>query len=243
MTCEEFRQQLFIDPYCGAAVFHEHSRACPACALAAQEALRFEESIRTALASELSSAKELGSRGPSPVPSKVLFALLFLSLLMTALWLAMRGGFDADWESDPAAIVIGHIQAEEERLQTEGIVPWVRVRRIFGAMGADADPRLGPVRYAGRCVIGERYGIHLVVPGERGAVTVLFMPENGLAEKREVVGGGLEGTLLPAGSGSLAVVGEPGELLDPIARRLLMMVRWNESGQPPRIGVPRGPRP
>jgi hypothetical protein len=150
---------------------------------------------------------------------------------MVALWLALRGGFDANWDSDPAAIVIGHIKAEEAHLQVEGTVPWERVQRIFGALGADADPRLGPVRYAGRCVIGERHGIHLVVPGERGEVTALFMPENGLAEQREVVGSGLEGTLLPAGSGSLAVVGEPGELLDPIVRRLLVAVRWNEPGR------------
>lgn len=229
MTCEEFRQQLSIDPNCSAAAFREHSRACPACARATEDALRFEESLRSALAAELSSSRESASRGPGPPPSRVLFALFLFPLLMAAFWLVLRG-FDTDWDDDPAAIIIGHIQAEREHLQAQGTIPWTRVRRIFGTLGVDADPRLGPVRFAGRCVIGEREGIHLVLPGERGAVTALFMPGNGPASKREVVGGGLEGTLLPAGFGYLAVVGEPGEPLDPIVRRLLVAVRWNELG-------------
>ena len=191
--------------------------------------MRFEESLRAALAAELSAVKEPVPHGPGPVRSRIPYALLFLPLLVAVFWLALRGVLGTDWDSDPVATVIGHIQAEEEHLQVAGTVPWASLRRLFGTLGADVDHGLGPVRFADRCVIGERYGIHLVLPGERGAVTALFMPGNDLSEKREVAGGGLEGTLFPVGSGSLAVVGEPGEPLEPIARRLLMAVRWNRA--------------
>jgi len=163
------------------------------------------------------------------MPSWILCALVLAPLLMAAFWLALRGGLGTDWESDPAASVIGHIQVEKEHLRADGSVPRASVLRLFETLGAAVDPGLGPVRFAGRCVIGERYAIHLVLPGERGAVTALFMPASGLAEKRQVAGDGLYGMLVPAGSGSLAVVGIPGEPLEPIARRLLAAVRWNRA--------------
>lgn len=231
MNCEEFRHQLSIDPYRGAAAFQDHVHDCSACARAAEEALRFEETLRAALAADLSAAEESDPRRLRP--PRALYALLFLPPLMAVLWLTLHVGRGTDGDGDPSADVIEHMLSEEEHLQAEGTVPWAHVRRLFGTLGADADadadPGLGTVRFAGRCLIGKRYGIHLILPGERGFVTALFLPGNDLAEKREFVGGGLEGTLVPAGSGSLAVVGEPGERLESVTRRLLVAVRWNES--------------
>jgi hypothetical protein len=227
MTCEEFRHQLSIDPYRGAAAFQDHVHDCPACARAAEEALRFEETLRAALAADLSTAEESDPRRLRP--PRILYTLLFLPPLMAVLWLTLHVGLGTNGDGDPSADVIEHMLSEEEHLQAEGTVPWAHVRRLFGTLGADADPGLGPVRFAGRCLIGKRYGIHLILPGERGSVTALFLPGNDMAEKREFVGGGLEGTLVPAGSGSLAVVGEPGEPLESVIRRLRVAVRWNES--------------
>jgi hypothetical protein len=227
MTCEEFRHQLLIDPYCVDAAFRDHARACDECALATEDALRFEKTLYAALDAEAPSPGAPNPPRHGPAPSRIRYALLFLPLLLVALWLGLRVGLGPAANGDLGATVIAHIQSEKGHLQAVGTVPWARLRLLFGGLGADANPSVGPVRFAGRCVIGERDGVHLVLSGERGAVTALFMPGRDTTGQREVAGGGLEGTLVPTGFGSLAVVGEPGEPLEPIARRLLSAVRWN----------------
>lgn len=229
MNCEEFRRQLLIDPRSKDAAFRDHARVCSECARATLEALQFEETLRQAL-----SVEAWGAGGPetrrtvSPILGKG-FALLFLPLLLIAIWLTIGRGIGPDFRGNPGAEVIEHIQAEAEHLSAEGTIPWARLRGIFQALGADVDPDLGPVSFAGRCVIGEIDGIHLVLPGERGAVTALFMPGTEMAEEREVSGSGLAGILVPAGFGLLAVVGAPGEPLEPMVRRLRAAIRWDEA--------------
>lgn len=227
MNCEEFRHQLLIDPLSKDAVFRDHARVCSDCARATVEVLQFEETLRQALAAEVRGAGEPEAHRPAPPILGKGFALLFLPLLLVAIWLTMGGGIGPDFRGNPGAEVIKHIQAEAEHLSAESTIPWVRLRGLFQALGADVDPDLGPVSYAGRCVIGEVDGIHLVLPGERGAVTALFMPGKEMVEEREVVGAGLVGTLVPAGFGLLAVVGVPGEPLEPMVRRLRAAVRWD----------------
>lgn len=231
MNCEAFRHQLLIDPLSKDAAFRGHARTCPDCARAAAEVLQFEEKLRQALAAEVSGVRESETHQTAPIFLGSRFALLFIPLLLVTIWLTMRGGLGPERGGNPGAEVIAHIQAEEEHLQHAGAVPWERVRGLFGALGADVDPDLGVVSFAGRCVIGEGEGIHLVLPGERGAVTALFMPGREMVEEREVVGVGIAGTLIPAGFGLLAVVGVPGEPLEPIVRRLRAVVRWDRENK------------
>ena len=229
MNCEEFRHQLLIDPLSKDAAFRDHARVCTDCARAAVQVLRFEETLRLALAAEVCGAGESEAhRSGTPLPGRG-FALLFLPLLLLTIWLSIRGGLGPDFRGNPGADVIEHIQAEEEHLSAEGTVPWVQLSGLFRVLGADVDPDLGPVSYAGRCVIGEGEGIHLILPGERGAVTALFMPGKEMDEETKITGAGLAGTLVPAGFGLLAVVGVPGEPLEPMVRRLRAAVRWDKT--------------
>lgn len=239
MNCEAFRHQLSIDPLSNDTDFRGHARECRDCAQAALEALRFEKALHRALAAEISGVGASEAQGPPSPIFGVRFALLSLPLLLVAIWFAMRGGPGPDSAVDPGAEVIAHIHAEQQHLRAAGTVPWSRLRRLFGLLGVEVDPSVGPVSFADRCVIGEREGIHLVLPGERGAVTVLFVPGQEMAGEREVAGAGLAGTLLPVGFGLLAVVGVPGEPLEPVVRRLRAAVRWDRSdsiGTDPRRG-------
>lgn len=232
MNCEAFRHQLLIDPQSEDPAFRDHLRACTACARAAEEALGFEQSLREALRAELvpESVSAPASRRSEWFTVRTASAFFFLPLLLTAFWLGLRGNATTD-DGSLAATVIAHILAEEERLQARGTVAWSSLRELFEALGADLRARLGPVRFAGRCVIGDREGIHLVMAGKRGAVTALFIPGRQPAERSEVRGRGLQGAVLPTGFGSLAVVGEPGEPLEPVALRLLAAVRWERIRQ------------
>jgi len=230
MNCEEFRHQLLIDPLSKDAAFRDHARVCTDCARATLEVLQFEETLRQALAPEVWGAGGPETRRSAPPILGKGFALLFLPLLLVAIWLTIGGGIGPDFRGNPGAEVIEHIQVEAEHLSAEGTIPWARLRGLFQALGADVDPDLGPVSYAGRCIIGEEDGIHLVLPGERGAVTALFMPGTEMAGERKVSGSGLAGILVPAGFGLLAVVGVPGEPLESMVRRLRAAIRWDDAG-------------
>ena len=227
MNCEEFHNQLLTDPYCDDASFRAHARACPECARAVDEALRFEQSLRTALSAELSPSGEQISQRSGSMRSASRYALLALPLLIGALWFGLQSDFGPDSADDLAALVIGHIQLEEEHLRATGRIPESSLRLLFRSLGAEVDASLGPVSFAGRCVIGEREGIHLVLPGEQGAVTALFIPGSDASEEHRISEGGFVGSIIPAGSGSVAIVGRPGEPLEPVARRLHSAVRWS----------------
>lgn len=227
MNCEAFRHQLLTDPLSKDAAFRDHARTCPDCARAAVDVLQFEAKLHQALAAEISGAGESERNRLTPMPFGTRFVLLSLPLLLLVIWLTMRGGLGPDFSGNPGAEVIEHIQAEQEHLSADGTVSWARLSGLFRVLGVDVDSHLGPVSFADRCVIGGGEGIHLVLPGEHGAVTALFMPGKEMAGERKVAGVGLAGILVPVGFGLLAVVGVPGEPLDPIVRRLRAAVRWD----------------
>jgi hypothetical protein len=226
MNCKELRQQLLVDPSCEDAACLGHVRACPQCARARDEARRFEEALRKALADELGADGDQIRVPPGPALSRRSIAFLALPLVLTVLWLGPRSDTDPVSGEDAAGVIIGHIRAEQEHLLAAGVVPRESLLLLFEALGGRVDRSLGSVRFAERCVIGREDGIHLVLSGQRGAVTALFMPGEDTDGPQDIAGGGLKGYLLPAGSGSLAVVGEPGEALEPIARRLLEAAHW-----------------
>ncbi|MEA3274619.1 MAG: DUF3379 family protein [Pseudomonadota bacterium] len=74
--------------------------------------------------------------------------------------------------------------------------------------------------YAARCNIRRQEGVHLVLPGDKGAVTLLFMPNEHLPDSRSVSSAHLDGVIVPTSYGSLAVVGEKSESVSPILKRI-----------------------
>jgi hypothetical protein len=99
------------------------------------------------------------------------------------------------------------------------------VAAVLRALGAQVDGLPTEVRYAGICDIRRRPGAHLVFQGERGPVTVLLMPEETVPRRLAIQGDGLEGAVLPAGSGSIAIVGNRGEHIEALAERLRVRTR------------------
>ncbi|MCG6862642.1 MAG: DUF3379 domain-containing protein [Chromatiaceae bacterium] len=228
MNCEAFRRQLLIDPYCRDALFWAHARVCPECASAVDEALRFEKRLRALLSAELTTAGDREARWSVARGPVTRYALLVLPLLLAALLFGLGFGLRLDASRDLADLVIAHILAEEEHLRAKGTIPHLRLQSLFRLVGADVDPSIGEVSFAGLCVVGDGKGVHLVVPGNQGAVTALFMPGNAAPAEQEIAGAGLVGTILSAGLGSVAIIGRPGESLEPVARRLLGAVRWDQ---------------
>ncbi len=215
VSCEQFRRALLIDPHTRDPGFRAHVGRCGACARAAADALAFEHRLHAALADEVDPSDTTpgtGASGWRPV------LLAVVPLVLIAIWIGLRGPVSGD---DWGKLIIDHIQAEPSHLQEKGPVSRRRVQVLLRGLGIEAPSWLGPVTYAGRCLIGPRPGIHLVVPGKRGAVTLLLLPGAVARREHRFAASGLAGVLVPAGFGNLAVVGRPGEALEPILDRFL----------------------
>jgi hypothetical protein len=219
VNCAQFRRALLIDPHTRDPCFRAHGGQCRGCARAAAQALAFDRRLHAALAAEV------GDSGIAPRSGAVVSArgwrpllLALVALLLIAVWVGLRGSAPGiDWER----LVIDHIQTEPSHLRAAAPVPWRRVQALLRGLDIEADSRLGPVTYAGRCLIGPRPGIHLVVQGKRGAVTLLLLPGTVARRQHRFTASGLAGLVVPAGFGDLAVVGQPGEALEPILYRFL----------------------
>jgi hypothetical protein len=239
MNCLEFRRLTLVDPETQDSGYRRHRRDCAACRDYAAVSTDFEADLREAMTIAVPDdlvprvllaqaiAVEKAPRRPwfgsRAFPGLALAASLLL--LVAAGWLGMRDG-----GSPPLSLsaeVVAHIEAERDYLTKTGEVGEARLAALLEGFGARVrHGGLGRVSYAGACEIRNRKGVHLVLQGERGPVTVLYLPGEapGVIERFEQ--DGFSGELLPVGRGSLAVVGEQGEALEAIITNLEQAIAW-----------------
>ena len=83
-----------------------------------------------------------------------------------------------------------------------------------------------PVVYASPCVLRGHVAPHLVVHTEQGPLTVMLLPGEKVSRRQEFSEDGLEGVLLPAGEGSVAVLTQGGAVGPTTEAALISAVRW-----------------
>lgn len=200
----------------------------------AQDALRFEQELRAAL--DIETRGGLDSRKSSPfaadrrerrttmvrwsLAAGLVFALSFGG------WLGVST-YERKETTPLASVVLRHIEDEIAYLDENRNLSSDALSSLLALFGAHlAGGGLGQVRYAVRCRIRRFRGLHLVVAGERGPVTVLLMPGERLSGPEELDAPGLSGVLIPTGYGSMAVVGQPEESLTSVTARVQDAVAW-----------------
>jgi hypothetical protein len=129
-----------------------------------------------------------------------------------------------------AQSVVQHIEDEASHLHDTGPVSRGRIDYVFRRFGAELVGEIGPVSFAAECLMRNRNGIHLVLPGTLGAITVFLMPGEMTDHPVAVESARFAGTIIPTGWGSIAVVGEQGEAIDGIGENLASMVEWPAEG-------------
>lgn len=122
--------------------------------------------------------------------------------------------------------VLHHIEDESHHLREAGPVSAGRLRWVFERFGATLVDDIGPVNFAAECLMRARNGVHLVLPGRVGPITVFFMPGEMTDGRRPVQSERFEGSIVPTAWGSIAVVGEQGEAVDGLGQRLADAVAW-----------------
>jgi hypothetical protein len=82
------------------------------------------------------------------------------------------------------------------------------------------------ITYAQSCVINGNEVPHLVIQGQYGPVTILLMPEERVSESTPLDGETVKGVILPVGNGSIAIIGDREEPLEPIQKNVVNSVAW-----------------
>jgi hypothetical protein len=153
------------------------------------------------------------------------FALAATVVLATSIGLRWSGVF-VTYDS-LADEVLAHLDHEPWALRVTDKA--VSDERLLEAVPATrAVFRRGDllVTYANPCEINGKPVPHLVIQGVHGPVTILLMPEEPLAEATPLEGKAVHGIMLPVGQGSIAIIGDREEVLEPIEQNIIDSVTW-----------------
>lgn len=231
MDCDSYRRRLLIDPRDPDPDLRAHAQRCRDCAREAKQARAFEKRLRRALADEVAGAPPRQPRARGGGRRLVPIPLLLVALLAAGgTWLALRSG-RADDAGEVLAAALGHVRDEiamidgprtgltSARARPAAVDLLLRDLDLGGRLDVAADA--GRLRYAGRCRIGRRDGLHLILEGRSGPVTALLLPKRRLAGPQQAASERFDILLVPAGDAALALFGESGEPLEEIARELI----------------------
>ncbi len=124
--------------------------------------------------------------------------------------------------------IIAHLDHEPYALQVTDVpVSDGRLNQIVPASMATMNHDAGLITYAESCTINGNRVPHLVIQGQYGPVTIILLPDEKIDAPQSLMGESINGVILPVGDGSIAIIGEEGEDLEPIEQNLRDSVRWS----------------
>lgn len=229
MDCETLRRRLTENPARGDVEYDRHAESCAACTAYRVRLLRAETLIHAALRFDVGTARTdsrhaRNERFPWALTSGIAAGLvigvtlwgLFTTAKLTPEALAVEVA--QHWYHEPDSWVESQDPVSNELL----------TRVLDGEVVLDRTG-MRTVSYARTCwVAGERIP-HLVVQGEAGPYMVLLMPGRVLESPvlLELGDEGLSGHIIPAGRGSVAVLGGgQAEEIERIEAAVIAAVDW-----------------
>ena len=153
------------------------------------------------------------------------FAIAATVVLATSITLRNSDLFEA--HNSLASEVLAHLDHEPYAFRNTSVpVSDDRLVRAVPASLAVYDRGSSLVTYAQPCVINGNDVPHLVIQGQHGPVTILLMPHEKVAEETPLDGENVKGVILPVGKGSIAIIGDREESLEPIKKNVVNSVTW-----------------
>lgn len=226
MKCEQFRKKLLEEPGNEDADFHAHRRGCQPCDKAYQDAMLFEKQLADAF-----SDTSLDGKLPDAVVNNIsryrksrrrIFSIAAGLMLLLITGLASFHLYQIRSLHD---FVLAHIDHEIEQLNNTQIVSHSRLDQLVGQFELPDLPDLSvlpAITYVEKCWMRTGYGLHLILQGQKGPVTLLFMPNEAVQQGQLIQSADFFGKLYRLGQGSFALVGIPGEPLEMLAEKLRM---------------------
>ena len=152
-----------------------------------------------------------------PLVASTVFVSLMLLLLMPG-------------SNDLQEVVLAHVYSELYHLDDRKDVQKPELRQILSSVGNGFKDDLGQVHYAGTCHIRKQSGVHLVLPGKVGPVTVLLMPGEAVEYRTAVADKRFSGVISQTPGGSMAILGEEGEDINNLEQQLKSQLTWAATG-------------
>lgn len=214
--CRHARVAIGGDPHEISPELRDHLATCAACTRFRSETLALDGRLRAALELPLT---EFRKAEAPPARRFALAASVVLAVLI-------GGGF---WLLKPqpalAGDVLDHVKHEAASWDAHDVLTPSELAEVLQKAGVQFDSTM-PVVYAMACEFHGRRVPHLVVQTAEGPLTVMLLAHEKVAVRQEFSEGGYHGLLLPAGSGSVAVLARDGNVPDTVANKLLSAVRW-----------------
>lgn len=122
--------------------------------------------------------------------------------------------------------VLAYLHREHDSLTQVRDVPDAELAGMFQEIGAKVTGDLGKVSHCEITEIGDHKSATLVMSGDKGPVTVVFILDERIRNRKPLGNGGLSGIIVPAQKGSIAIVGESGEGLTEVESKVKSAVTW-----------------
>jgi hypothetical protein len=227
MDCLQFRRAAGADPQHLDDAARDHAEACPACAAHLGELRSLDARILAAL--------------EVPVPGEAA-AAGDRSTVVVGLdrrrWLALAASIVAGvlvgtllWVGGPqdslARDLVEHLGHEPEALVvTQRPADAAALDEVLERGGIRLRPEIGTVSYANTCLFRGRRVPHLVVQTDDGPVTVMVLRHERPAGPQSFDEQGIAGRIVPAGPGSIAVLGSTEADIGQVMDDVLAAVVW-----------------
>ena len=235
MNCEEYRLAIAADPSRedGAT----HVAGCAECRAYRDEMRALDRKIGRALEISVPQLRmpdlpDIETTGVVALPARRRFAtpvrLAIAATVVLAAFVGLRMiGGDVTYPS-LADEIVAHLDHEPYALRvTDQRVSDRRLAKVVPEAVASMNHDAGLITYAQTCVINGKEIPHLVIQGERGPVTILLLPDEAIDDAVQLEGDNINGVLLPVGGGSVAIIGERNEELEPIRKNVMKSVTWS----------------
>jgi hypothetical protein len=226
VDCLEFRRLAGADPQHPDAAMLEHAAGCPRCTGYLRQTQELDRHILAALNVRVPPS-HAGRATGSAVPGLdrrrwyALAASIVAGVLVgTLLWVggprnSLAQDVLAHMDHEPEAFVVTMTPADDAVLG-----------RVLERGGIRLRPEVGTVSYANSCRFRGRTVPHLVVQTDRGPVTVMVLRNERLDAPVRFAEERFAGTIVPAGPGSIAVIGGSDADLEQITERVVSAVDW-----------------
>lgn len=226
LDCLEFWRLCQIEPSNASPEFLAHARACRACASRLRRAKRLDALIGAALRVDVPDAEAsqhiaLTRRRRPRRWAAVAAGVLVACGIGAGLWLA------APERPALAMEVADHVRGEPAALLAGSPeIDLGRIRAILASYGIRLDEGIGAITYFRMCPFHGASVPHLVIRGPEGLVTVLFLIDKQTGKTAGFELGDFAGEIVPAGSGSIAIVGYDRPPTRAEERRIVGAVHW-----------------
>ena len=227
MDCLEFRRQFGADPACQDQQLLAHRQACSACAGFAARVEDFDRKLAMALSVPLLRDGDGSYEAPEASPARVGAWFGLAASLTLGLGLGL-----VTWQSAPhgdiAQDLLAHVRHEQVHLvSTDARVPYQQLNTVLRKSRMSILENEAAVSYARSCIFRGRLVPHLVVQGENGPVTVMILPDLEVDGPTRFSEQGYFGTILPAATGSIAVIAGEESDLEEVSAPISSSLRWD----------------